>query len=186
MADAEDDARQGKSPNAADKQLVAALHAWHDAGGSRRDADLDGKIDDPGAAILDAAWKGITDAGLCDRLGTSLCKQLEGRTSRFDQPPGGQYSGWHQYMGKDLRRCWPEGSGTYHLRYCGDGASRPARRSCGRRSTRRASAWPATRARIRPRGASRPTTITFSPLPLITIQYTNKPTGIHQVMQFGP
>ena len=27
--------------------------------------------------------------------------------------------------------------------------------------------------------------ITFTPIPLITMQYTNKPTGIHQVMQFG-
>jgi hypothetical protein len=27
--------------------------------------------------------------------------------------------------------------------------------------------------------------ITFAPLPLITMQYTNKPSGIHQVMQFG-
>jgi hypothetical protein len=27
--------------------------------------------------------------------------------------------------------------------------------------------------------------ITFAPIPLITMQYTNKPTGIHQVMQFG-
>jgi hypothetical protein len=28
-------------------------------------------------------------------------------------------------------------------------------------------------------------TISFSPLPLTTIQYTNKPSGIHQVMAFG-
>jgi hypothetical protein len=94
---------RGKAPNAADKRIVALLQAWHDAGGSRRDADRDGKIDDPGVPILDAAWKGLTDAGLCDRLGTALCKQLEGRNARFDQPPGGQYGGWHQYMWKDLR-----------------------------------------------------------------------------------
>ena len=29
------------------------------------------------------------------------------------------------------------------------------------------------------------TQITFSPLPLTTMQYTNKPSGIHQVMAFG-
>ena len=43
-----------------DKQIVALLQAWHDAGGSRRDADRDGKIDDPGVPILDAAWKGLS------------------------------------------------------------------------------------------------------------------------------
>ena len=94
---------KGTSPSALATQLVAALDAWHAAGGSRVDANLDGKIDNPGAVILDTAWKGITDAGLCDRLGTALCKELEGRISRFDLPPSGQYSGWHQYMGKDLR-----------------------------------------------------------------------------------
>jgi hypothetical protein len=89
---------RGKAPNAATKKVADLLQAWHDAGGSRRDADRDGKIDDPGVPILDAAWKGISDAGLCDRLGTALCKQLERRNGRFDQPPGGQYGGRHQYM----------------------------------------------------------------------------------------
>ncbi|MEA2292831.1 MAG: hypothetical protein QOE86_470, partial [Solirubrobacteraceae bacterium] len=29
------------------------------------------------------------------------------------------------------------------------------------------------------------TTIRFTPIDLTTMQYTNKPTGIHQVMAFG-
>jgi hypothetical protein len=103
---------RGKAPNAATKQVAALLQAWHDAGGSRRDADHDGKIDDPGVPILDAAWKGLTDAGLCDRLGTALCKQLEGRNRRFDAPPGGQYGGWHQYTVEGpARATGPEGRG---------------------------------------------------------------------------
>ena len=28
--------------------------------------------------------------------------------------------------------------------------------------------------------------ISFSPLPLVDMQYTNRPSGIHQVMQFAP
>ena len=171
------------------KQVVALLQAWHDAGGSRRDADRDGKIDDPGVPILDAAWKGLTDAGLCDRLGTALCKQLEGRNARFDQPPGGQYGGWHQYMWKDLRALLGQKvAGAYHLRYCGDGSVK----TCSRELW---AALDAARKRLAAQQGADPTAwrapeakeqITFAPLPLITMQYTNKPTGIHQVMQFGP
>ena len=180
---------RGKAPNAADKQIVALLQAWHDAGGSRRDADRDGKIDDPGVPILDAAWKGLSDAGLCDRLGSSLCKQLEGRNKRFDQPPAGQYGGWHQYMWKDLRAMLGQKvSGAYHLRYCGDGSVK----TCSKELW---AALDAARKRLAGQQGADPTAwrapeakeqITFAPLPLITMQYTNKGTGIHQVMQFGP
>ncbi len=180
---------KGKAPSARAAQLRDLLQRWHDAGGSRRDADHDGKIDDPGAVILDSAWKGITDAAMCDRLGTALCTQLAGRNPRFDQPPGGQYAGWHQYMWKDLRSLLGQKvAGAYHLRYCGDGKLSTCARelwaaldTAGKRLAAQQgadpNAWRAPEAREQ---------ITFAPLPLITMQYTNKPTGIHQVMQFGP
>ena len=157
------------------------------AGGSRVDANLDGKIDNPGAVILDTAWKGITDAGLCDRLGTALCKGLEGRISRFDLPPSGQYSGWHQYMDKDLRTLLKRKvSGKYNLTYCGDGSRLALLEGAvgGDRRGRQVARRPAQGAD--PAKWTEPvTTISFSPLPLTTIQYTNKPSGIHQVMAFG-
>jgi acyl-homoserine lactone acylase PvdQ len=180
---------KGKAPSARAAQLRDVLQRWHDAGGSRRDADHDGKIDDPGAVILDTAWRGLTDAAMCDRLGSALCKQLEGRNSRFDQPPGGQYSGWHQYMWKDLRaELGQKVAGAYHLRYCGDGKLSTCSKqlwaaldAAGKRLAAQQgpdpNAWRAPEAKEQ---------ITFAPLPLITMQYTNKPTGIHQVMQFGP
>jgi acyl-homoserine lactone acylase PvdQ len=180
---------RGKAPSARAAALRDALQRWRDAGGSRRDADHDGKIDSPGAEILDVAWKDITDAALCDRLGSALCEQLEGRNPRFDAPPGGQYAGWHQYMWKDLRAMLGEKvAGAYHLRYCGDGkVSRCARElwaaldAAGAKLAKEQgpdpTAWRAPEAKEQ---------ITFAPIPLITMQYTNKPTGIHQVMQFGP
>jgi acyl-homoserine lactone acylase PvdQ len=113
---------KGKAPSSRARKLREILQRWHDAGGSRRDADHDGRIDDPGVPILDAAWKGLADAAMCDRLGTKLCNQLAGRNSRFDQPPANQYAGWHQYMWKDLRSLLGQQvKGAYHLRYCGDG-----------------------------------------------------------------
>jgi len=180
---------KGKSPSARATRLADLLQRWHDAGGSRRDADRDGKIDDPGAAILDAAWTGLSDAGLCDRLGAALCRQLQGRVARYDQPPAGQYGGWHQYMWKDLRAMLGQKvAGAYHLRYCGDGSVKTCTRelwaaldAAGKRLAAQQgpdpNAWRAPEPKEQ---------ITFAPIPLITMQYTNKPTGIHQVMQFGP
>ncbi len=179
---------RGKAPNAKTKRIADLLQAWHDAGGSRRDADHDGRIDDPGAAIMDAAWAGLTDAGLCDRLGASLCDQLEKRVGRFDRPPGGQYGGWHQYMWKDLRaELGDKVAGKYNLRYCGKGDVK----TCAKELW---SALDKTRKTLEARLGPDPTAwhspeareqIGFAPLPLVTMQYTNKPTGIHQVMQFG-
>jgi acyl-homoserine lactone acylase PvdQ len=177
---------RGTSPSASATRLVSVLDGWYAAGGSRVDGNLDGNIDSPGAVILDAAWKRITDAGLCDRLGAGLCRGLEGRISRFDLPPGGQYSGWHQYMDKDLRRLLGKKVvGKYHLKYCGDG-------SVARCSKELWSALAAAGRTIAAKQGSDPAkwtekaaTIGFSPLPLTTIQYTNKPSGIHQVMAFG-
>jgi acyl-homoserine lactone acylase PvdQ len=180
---------KGKAPSSRAAKLRDILQRWHDADGSRRDADHDGKIDDPGVPILDAAWKGLADAAMCDRLGTKLCNQLAGRNSRFDQPPAGQYGGWHQYMWKDLRSLLRQQvKGAYHLRYCGDGklstcahALWAALDAAGKRLASQQgpdpNAWRAPEAKEQ---------ITFAPLPLITMQYTNKGTGIHQVMQFGP
>ena len=79
---------KGKAPSARATQLVAALQAWHDAGGSARDANGDGKIDDPGALILDAAWSGITDAACATASGTRCASSSRAAISRFDQPPG--------------------------------------------------------------------------------------------------
>jgi acyl-homoserine lactone acylase PvdQ len=177
---------KGKSPSAQATQLVSLLDAWYAAGGSRVDANLDGNIDNPGAVILDTAWTGITNAGLCDRLGSTLCKGLEGRISRFDAPPGGQYSGWHQYMDKDLRRLLGKPvAGKYHLKYCGDG-------SVSKCSSELWGALAAAGKTLAAKQGADPTkwtekaaTTSFSPIPLTTFQYTNKPTGIHQVMAFG-
>jgi acyl-homoserine lactone acylase PvdQ len=180
---------RGKAPSARAAQLRDVLQRWHDAGGSRRDADRDGRIDDPGVPILDAAWNGLTDAALCDRLGAALCTQLAGRNPRFEAPPGGQYAGWHQYMWKDLRAMLGQKvAGAYHLRYCGDGKVSTCARelwaaldAAGKRLAGQQgpdpNAWRALEAKEQ---------ITFAPIPLITIQYTNKPSGIHQVMQFAP
>jgi acyl-homoserine lactone acylase PvdQ len=177
---------RGKAPTAGATAAVVALQRWYDAGGSRVDANGDGNIDDPGAVILDTAWKKITDAGLCDRLGSGLCQQLAGRISRFDLPPGGQYSGWHQYMWKDLRtELGQKVHGKYNLLYCGDGSAPQCSKQLWSAIDGATKSIAAKQGSDLSKWTEKAATISFSPLPLTTMQYTNKPSGIHQVMAFG-
>ena len=175
------------APTKRARQAADRLNAWYRAGGSRVDRNGDGNIDDPGAVILDTAWKGITDAGLCDRLGAGLCRQLEGRISRFDAPPGGQYAGWHQYMGKDLRTMLGQPvRGRYSQRYCGRGSVSRCSRELWGALDAAAKRIASTQGPDPAKWTEKVATIQFTPVPLFRFQYTNKPSGIHQVVTFGP
>ena len=67
----------GTPPSArASQMLDAAGGRGGRKGGSRLDRDLDGKIDDPGAAILDTAWNRLADAAMTPVLGKPLADQL--------------------------------------------------------------------------------------------------------------
>ncbi len=179
--------RKAPAPDALSTQMADVLEQWYEAGGSRVDSDLDGKIDNAGAPIMDAAWEGLANAAMCDRLGTKLCDQLDGLISRYDTPPGGQYSGWHQYMWKDFRSMLGESvKGKYSTRYCGKGNTT----TCATKLWAALSAAGAKLAAEQgpdPTKWREPTTyVNFTPIPLYKMQYTNKPSGIHQVMTFGP
>jgi len=95
----------GPAPTPRAAQMLQLLKDWRAAGGSRLDRDLDGKIDDPGAAILDQAWPNITDAVMGPVLGEQLA-QLASLMTR-DNAPSSQGSayldGWYGYVDKDLR-----------------------------------------------------------------------------------
>jgi Penicillin amidase len=94
------------APNPQAAQMLSQLVAWRNSGGSRLDRDLDGSIDDPGAAILDRAWAPLADAVLAPVLGP-LTADLARLVERDDapSPSGGAYgSGWYSYVEKDLRR----------------------------------------------------------------------------------
>jgi hypothetical protein len=93
-------------------------------GSSRLDLDGDGKIDDPGAAILDAAWPKLADAVLAPVLGP-LTDRLAALQERDDAPGAGGSAyddGWYSYVVKDL----DDVLGTriaqpFANRYCGAG-----------------------------------------------------------------
>ena len=83
--------------------MAALVGEWQDAGSSRLDADLDGAIDHPGAAIMDAAWPRLADAVLAPVLGP-LTARLAELERRHDAPSDGNAfgSGWYSYVEKDL------------------------------------------------------------------------------------
>ena len=104
---------------------AAQLDAWYAAGGSRLDADLDGKIDAPGAAVLDASWSKLANAVLAPVLDEQARAELA-KLVPEDPPlsPDGSsaYSGWWSYVQKDLRSLLGRPvAAAYQTRFCGAG-----------------------------------------------------------------
>ena len=104
----------GSAPSAFDNQLLGLMSSWLQNGASRLDRDLDGKIDDPGAAIMDAAWPRIAEAVMRPELGP-LLPRLE-RLIPIDDPANSNgssyYNGWYSYVVKAV------GDGFASGRFC--------------------------------------------------------------------
>ena len=112
------------APSARDQQMLDLLESWRSSGGSRLDLDLDGKIDDPGAAIMDAVWPRIARAVLSPVVGSAL-PDLEA-LQPLDDPANDQGSaydnGWYGYVEKDLRSLMGRSvRGEFTRKYCGAG-----------------------------------------------------------------
>jgi hypothetical protein len=185
----------GPAPDPRTQQEAAILTAWVAHGGNRLDLNNDGKIDDPGAAIMDAAWPRLAKAVLSPALGSNMTDELasfvdvdrnaasinHGATSSFGR-------GWYGYVDKDLRSILGlPVKGPYSRRYCGSGDL----------TTCRASLWQALKdagdqlqAAQGPdpnawRADAGPERIIFQPGILTqTARWTNRPTSIQQVIEF--
>ena len=114
------------------RKAIGLLNAWLQRGGSRLDRNLDGKIDDPGAAVMDAAWPGLANAVMRPQFGSGLLGELA-TIEPQDQPPysgnGSSFAeGWYEYVDKDLRTVLHRKvRGRFNLRYCGRGSRRRCR-----------------------------------------------------------
>jgi acyl-homoserine lactone acylase PvdQ len=182
--------RAAQAPSARAARMLELLVDWRRDGGSRLDRNLDGKIDHPGAAVLDTAWPRLADAAMTPVLDPVLAEQLNDTLHRrFDLPPSGQFGGWHMYMSKDLRRLMGRSvRGPLANRYCGNGnadacradlwaAIEAAGAELEAAQGADPNAWRADATRER---------ISFLPglLPY-TMRYTNRPSGIQQVIEFA-
>ncbi len=179
----------GKAPSHRDAEMLALLDAWYKAGGSRLDRTGNGQITAPGAAIMDAAWTPLARAWASSVLGPQLTSLFASFVSIFDSPPGGQYTGWHIYMDKDLRTMlgMPV-KGKYAVRYCGAGNLARCRTLLWRAIDRAGNAMAAKQG-PNPAGWHASATaeeIHFVPGLLgYTMRYTNRPTGIQQIVSFS-
>ena len=112
------------APSARDEVAMQLLESWRAAGAPRLDLNGDGKIDDPGAAIMDAFWPGLADA-LFRRVLGPLTDQLKQLTPVDDSPsPSGSsfLNGWYGYVDKDLRALLGQPvAGGFKTRFCGAG-----------------------------------------------------------------
>jgi acyl-homoserine lactone acylase PvdQ len=178
-----------EAPNAQAAKMLSLLVAWRRAGGNLLDLNGDGKIDNPGAAIMDAAWPKVAAAFMRPALGP-LEGEFSGLVSVFDSPPGGQYSGWYQYFDRDVSKLLHVSQPQpFANAYCGAGNLHRCRQSvwaaiaaAGRTLARQQhsadpGAWRASATAER---------IKFIPglLPY-TMAYTNRPSGIQQVISFN-
>jgi acyl-homoserine lactone acylase PvdQ len=169
----------GSAPNAFDQRLLDTLTSWRARGSSRIDRDLDGKIDDPGAALMDAAWPRIADAVMRPRLGplTDRLAALIGVDDPAKPHGSSYYGGWYSYVVRDLSQASPE--------FCGN----------GNRAACRASLWAALEVAGAElsiaqgpdpsawRADARPERITFGFLPK-SMRWANRPT-FQQVISFN-
>ena len=124
----------GRAPSALAQQAVDLVNAWARHGASRLDTTGDGNVTDPGAAVLDATWKGIADAAMSPVLGPVLPKFAA--IFPEDDPPNpteGTYfsaGGWYEYVSKDLRTLLGQKvNGPFTHQYCGAGNLRRCRAS---------------------------------------------------------
>jgi acyl-homoserine lactone acylase PvdQ len=188
--------RTGPAPSQRAAKMLDLLEAWHAHGGSRLDRTGNGKITDPGAAIMDTAWPLLASAWASSVLGSKLSAQFAQFTSQFDQPPKGQYTGWHIYMQKDLRTMLGEPvRGKFAVRYCGGGnlgrcrtelwgAIQKAADQLAAEQGPNPSAWRASATAERIEFV--PGLLKISPTSSIpyTMRYTNRPSGIQEVVSF--
>jgi acyl-homoserine lactone acylase PvdQ len=178
----------GHAPNARDARMLALLNLWHRQGGSRLDRTGNGQITAPGAAIMDTAWPLLANAWASSVLGRSLSAQLASFVSPFDQPPKGQETGWHIYVEKDLRTMLGEKvRGKYKVRYCGGGNVSRCRKLMWHAIDQAGNALSAEQGSSPANWHSSATAERISFIPKLlpfTMRYTNRPSGIQQVLSF--
>jgi len=120
------------APRVRDAQMLKLLLEWRSHGASRLDLNGDGRIDDPGAAIMDAVWARIARAVMTPQLGPTV--PLLEKLLPIDDPANSQGSsydsGWYGYVDEDLRALMGENvSGKLAEQYCGHGALAACRTS---------------------------------------------------------
>jgi acyl-homoserine lactone acylase PvdQ len=176
------------APNALAAKELKLLVAWNHAGGNLLDLNNDGKIDNPGAAIIANAFPRLAEAVMRPQLGSQLT-EFGSIFPVFDGYLGGQEHGWFTYMYRDFKKLLKiKQPQPLVNNYCGDGNLSRCQKSlwtalgaagkqlARQQNTSDPSQWRASATAIQ---------IRFTPLNVFTMQYTNRPNGIQQVISFN-
>lgn len=178
------------APSARAQRLLDLLRGWRASGSSRLDRDLDGLMD-AGAAplIMDQFYPRLADAILTPVLGADLNAQLIALEGRSNSSGSGFTGGRIGYLDKDLRTL----TGTrfrspFATRFCGGGDLAACRAAVWKALDDSGAAIAALRGGEDPAQWTSDATaerIRFSPgLLTTTMRYTNRPSGIQQVITF--
>ena len=111
----------GTAPSPRDAQILQLVRQWD---GNRLDGNLDGKVDAPGAAVMDAWWPKLAVAVLQPLLGplTSDLAKLQGISNDANAGGSSYGSGWYSYVDKTVRTALGQPvQGPYAALTCGKG-----------------------------------------------------------------
>lgn len=137
---------------------------------------------------MDTAWPLLANAWASTVLGSKLSAQLASFVSIYDQPPGGQYTGWHIWLDKDLRTILGEPvKGKFAVRYCGGGSLTRCRKLLWGAINQAGNQLAAKQGPDPSHWHSSATAEEISFIPgLLTykMRYANRPSGIQQVLSF--
>jgi acyl-homoserine lactone acylase PvdQ len=179
------------APSARARRMLELLAAWRAAGSSRLDRDVDGAMDDgPAPAIMDALYPRLFRAAMGGALKPAVLDALrpivgtEGG-AREDFTDGGFW-----YLDKDLRRLTgAKLARPFETRYCGRGDARACAAALWGAFEAAGAALQAAQGSAEPdawRADANKERIGFAPgLLKTTIRYTNRPSGIQQVLSFS-
>jgi hypothetical protein len=181
--------RTGAPPSPRAAQMLGLLDGWHAGGSSRLDRDEDGAIDAGAApAIWDELYPRLVDTVMGGAMGPQL-DEFKSLVGRRNSPASGFTGGGINHVHKDLSAlAGVKFEAPFTVRYCGGGDVNACREALWRameetgaaleqrQGTPEAALWKADA------NAER---IGFAPglLP-IKIRYTNRPSGIQQVVTF--
>lgn len=180
----------GAAPSARSQQMLDLLLAWRTSGSSRLDRDLDGRMDAGSApVIMDEIYPRVADAVLRPVLGPQL-EQLNQITGSTNSPRSGFTGGRINYVDKDLRTLLGERfADPFATRFCGNGDLNACRDAIWQAFEEAGAALEAAQGTADPAAwvsDANAERITFAPgLLQTTIRYTNRPSGIQQVISFS-
>jgi acyl-homoserine lactone acylase PvdQ len=177
------------APSPRAQRMLELLEAWNATGSSRLDREDDGVIDAGAApAIWDAFYPRLVEAVLGGVAGPQL-EELRAIMGRNNNPGSGFTNGGINYIDKDLRTL----TGTrfaapYKTRFCGGGDPAACRDALWRALDATGAALEEAQKTADPdawRADANAEKISFAPGLLQTkIRYTNRPSGIQQVVSF--